>query len=193
MHASMTLLRTAGMAATVIVFVAVLAASARGGAADAEGICAAVISEVEPQWRIPDKLLYAISVVETGRWDTETEQNFAWPWTVTAEGKGRYFATKETAIRAVEQLQMRGVSNIDVGCMQVNLRYHPGAWHTTPQANTRRSQGGIRPRYQRCLRGGVSVGTTDRAKILDTGGQALPLLHTRVAGALSDQGIFRVA
>ncbi len=134
MHASMTLLRTAGMAATAIVFVAVLAAPARGGAADTEGICAAVISEVEPQWRIPDKLLYAISVVETGRWDTETEQNFAWPWTVTAEGKGRYFATKETAIRAVEQLQMRGVSNIDVGCMQVNLRYHPGAFADLKEA-----------------------------------------------------------
>ncbi len=132
MQASMTFGHTASIAASAIVLVAVLAAPARAGAANSaagpDRICATVISETEPQWRIPDKLLYAISVVETGRWDAEAEQNFAWPWTVTAEGKGRYFASKATAIRAVEQLQRRGVSNIDVGCMQINLRYHPGAF-----------------------------------------------------------------
>ncbi len=132
MQASMTFGHTVSVAATTIVLATMLAGPAHGGtannAANQERICATVIAETEPQWRIPDKLLYAISVVETGRWDAKTEQNFAWPWTVTAEGKGRYFASKATAIRAVEQLQTRGVSNIDVGCMQINLRYHPGAF-----------------------------------------------------------------
>ncbi len=45
-----------------------------------------------------------------------------------AEGRGRYLPNKGAAIAEVEALQARGVRNIDVGCMQINLRYHPDAF-----------------------------------------------------------------
>ena len=42
-----------------------------------------------------------------------------------ALGKDRFFSSKAAAITAVRKLQADGVRNIDVGCMQVNLKYHP--------------------------------------------------------------------
>ena len=47
---------------------------------------------------------------------------------MTAEGQGLFFATKAEAIADVEHLRARGVRNIDVGCMQVNLFYHADAF-----------------------------------------------------------------
>src|SRR3546814_9805696 len=45
-----------------------------------------------------------------------------------AEGEGRFLPSKAAAIATVRELQARGIRNIDVGCMQVNLHYHPEAF-----------------------------------------------------------------
>jgi hypothetical protein len=57
-----------------------------------------------------------------------------WPWTINAEGRGQFFATKQDAIAAVRALQLSGVRSIDVGCMQVNLMYHPNAFASLDEA-----------------------------------------------------------
>ena len=93
-----------------------------------ETICARAIGAVERTSRMPPKLLDAISVVESGRWNAAKMENFAWPWTIYAQGKGRFFATKSAAVAAVRRLQAAGVESIDVGCMQVNLYHHPNAF-----------------------------------------------------------------
>jgi hypothetical protein len=91
-------------------------------------LCADAVAAQERRHGIPDRLMTAISLVESGRWDAKAGKSTAWPWTVTAQGKGRFFPTKSAAIAAVKRLQARGVTSIDVGCMQVNLRYHPTAF-----------------------------------------------------------------
>jgi hypothetical protein len=83
---------------------------------------------------IPDRLLHAISLVESGRWDGERRATIAWPWTVMAEGEGRFLPTKQAAIAEVTKLRARGVRNIDVGCMQINLLAHPDAFATLEEA-----------------------------------------------------------
>lgn len=97
-------------------------------------LCAEEIARTEAAERIPSQLLTAISKVESGRWEETTEANLAWPWTVMAEGRGRYLATKAAAIAEVERLRAAGVRNIDVGCMQVNLMHHPDAFDSLEQA-----------------------------------------------------------
>jgi len=97
-------------------------------AAGQQDLCASAVAAQERRHGIPDQLLTAISMVESGRWDDTAGKTTAWPWTVTAEGKGRFFPTKAAAIAAVRRLQARGVSSIDVGCLQVNLYYHPKAF-----------------------------------------------------------------
>jgi hypothetical protein len=97
-------------------------------------LCRAAISEAERSANLPRGLLQAIGRVESGRRDPETGQFAPWPWTINAEGEGKYFPTREAAIAHVRQLQARGVRIIDVGCMQVNLHHHPNAFASLEQA-----------------------------------------------------------
>ena len=90
--------------------------------------CIQATREAERRYQIAPHLLGAVSLVETGRWNTDQAASLAWPWTVMAEGEGRYLPSKAAAIAEVERLQARGVENIDVGCMQINLRYHADAF-----------------------------------------------------------------
>ncbi len=83
---------------------------------------------------IPGYLLSAISLAESGRWDELRRANVAWPWTVTSGGRGRFFNTKAEALAEVEFLMTEGVRNIDVGCMQVNMYYHGGAFESLAEA-----------------------------------------------------------
>ena len=95
------------------------------GSADA---CRIAIDRIERSENIPPQLLTAISLVESGRADPDTGEKIAWPWTVNNAGNGRYFPTKAEAIAHVRALWARGERNIDVGCMQINLMYHPEAF-----------------------------------------------------------------
>ena len=98
------------------------------------GLCGAQTARLERARRIPDHLLMAISLVEAGRHDGASGRTLAWPWTVTAEGRGRFLDTKSAAIREVRRLRARGVENIDVGCMQVNLYWHGDAFSSLAEA-----------------------------------------------------------
>jgi hypothetical protein len=51
-----------------------------------------------------------------------------------AEGKGQYFPTKQKAIAAAQAAHARGVRNIDVGCMQINMMYHGDAFADLEEA-----------------------------------------------------------
>ena len=87
-------------------------------------LCDNQVASVETRRGIPTYLLKSISLAETGRWDKVRQANVAWPWTVTALGKGNYFPDKASALEFVRFLQANAIFNIDVGCMQVNLYYH---------------------------------------------------------------------
>ncbi len=90
--------------------------------------CEIQTSHQETMQGIPTHLLTAIARVESGAWDPESRAVRAWPWTVTSSEGDVKYATKLEAIRAVRALRSRGVTNIDVGCMQINLKHHPDAF-----------------------------------------------------------------
>ncbi|MBH67667.1 MAG: hypothetical protein CMM58_04870 [Rhodospirillaceae bacterium] len=97
-------------------------------------LCKLAALSVEVKLKLPKGLLYAISLKETGRWSKKKKISFSWPWTVTSKGKGRYFQTKLKALKETEQLSKNGIKNIDVGCMQINLFYHPKAFKNLEEA-----------------------------------------------------------
>ena len=99
-----------------------------------ESLCSSYTQASEERYGIPVHLLDAISVVESGRWDTKKQASVAWPWTVSSGGDGKYYPTKAEAIAEVHRLRAAGVRNIDVGCMQVNLMYHPDAFASLDEA-----------------------------------------------------------
>ncbi|WP_421988995.1 lytic transglycosylase domain-containing protein [Roseococcus sp.] len=96
--------------------------------------CRAAIAQAERGAGIPAGLLQAMGRVESGRRNPETGVAGPWPWTLNAEGRGQFFPTREAAIAAVRELQGRGVRVIDVGCMQVNLHFHPRAFANLEEA-----------------------------------------------------------
>ncbi len=120
------------LAMTAMIATAWLASPAQ--AMNDAAACGAETARQEKAQGIPDRLLHAISLVESGRWDSESRASFAWPWTVMAEGEGRFLPSKAAAIAEVRKLQAAGVRNIDVGCMQVNLLAHPDAFASLDEA-----------------------------------------------------------
>ena len=101
---------------------------------DFPSLCDVFFKKHEKLKSLPPYLLKSISLKETGRWDNKAKESFAWPWTVTSGKWSHYFESKESAIRAVKRLQLRNITNIDVGCMQINLKYHPKAFSSLDQA-----------------------------------------------------------
>lgn len=97
-------------------------------------LCEAAIVTAERAERLPERMLEAVAVVETGRPDAASGALRPWPWTINAEGQGFFFASKQQAIDAVRALQARGVRSIDVGCLQINLMFHPDAFAALDQA-----------------------------------------------------------
>ena len=69
-------------------------------AADPAQLCRQAIQATEREHRLPVTLLHAIATVESGRLNPRTGAVAPWPWTVNAEGQGRYFETKAEAIAA---------------------------------------------------------------------------------------------
>ena len=109
-------------------------ASTETGFATAWSLCADATRQVERERGIPKDLLTAISLAESGRWDNVNRETHAWPWTVTSGENTWRVDTKTEAIKRVEALRGAGVTNIDVGCMQINLHFHPDAFASLEQA-----------------------------------------------------------
>lgn len=122
---------------------------AKGGAWNA---CALATQRAERQSGLPARLLDAISRAESGRWNAESRQSVAWPWTVTSGTDSWQFDTKSEAIRQVETLQRAGRRNIDVGCMQINLYYHPDAFASLHEAFDPQANANYAGRYLKALR-----------------------------------------
>ncbi len=113
--------------------------------------CRSAARAAELRHGVPAGLLEAISRVESGRGGEEGERGGAWPWTISAEGRGRFFPSREDAIAAVGSLKRQGVASIDVGCMQVNLYYHSNAFRTLQEAFSPRENADYAGRHLRSL------------------------------------------
>jgi hypothetical protein len=107
---------------------------ARPAAAALPDVCGVIARETERAEGIPEGLVRAVTLVESGRWLPEDQRTQAWPWTVTAGPETFYLPTKHEALRKVKELRASGRSNIDVGCMQVNLGYHGDAFASLEEA-----------------------------------------------------------
>ncbi len=77
---------------------------------------------------MPGGLLGAIGVVETGRFDHATGRTEPWPWSTNMGGVGHFFASKAEAVAWTAAQIAAGQASIDVGCFQINLKYHPDAF-----------------------------------------------------------------
>jgi soluble lytic murein transglycosylase-like protein len=96
--------------------------------------CVKTFSHFERKYDIPLDTLHSISLKESGKAHSKHKIKVVWPWSVNVEGKGYFFNSKQEAMVFVREQMLNGKENIDIGCMQINLKYHPNAFTSLNQA-----------------------------------------------------------
>lgn len=89
---------------------------------------------------LPASVLRSVTRAETGR--ARGGGLEPWPWTVNMEGEGHWFETEGAARAFVEAAFRRGARSFDIGCFQINYRWHGTAFRSIeqmfdPMANAR--------------------------------------------------------
>jgi len=89
---------------------------------DPKEICDQVAQIAANRSGVPVTVMQAISRTETGR---KHDGGFGpWPWTVNMEGKGVWFSSLDDARAYVFKHFKRGARSFDVGCFQINYKWH---------------------------------------------------------------------
>ena len=97
-------------------------------------LCLVAAKSAGMRYGVDFDLLQTISAVESGTWNKLHQAYIAWPWTVNVNGRGYYYQTRDEAVAAVKNFMSRGYKSIDVGCMQINLKYHGEAFSSIEEA-----------------------------------------------------------
>lgn len=84
--------------------------------------CDAAARRAAQETGVPLDVLMAITRTETGR--TKGGVTQPWPWTVNMEGHGIWFETRAEAQAYVFHHFKNGARSFDVGCFQINYRWH---------------------------------------------------------------------
>jgi hypothetical protein len=99
---------------------------------DPAALCRDAAVQAAADTGAPLAILSAILLAESGRSGPGGALE-PWPWTLHAEGQGMWFDTEGEARARLARLVADGVTNIDIGCFQINLHWH-GATQPTPEA-----------------------------------------------------------
>jgi len=84
--------------------------------------CQQAIERAANTTGVPSALLLCIARVESGRSTTQGLQ--PWPWALNVEGTSKYFTSKQEALAYVNECLAQGMTNIDVGILQLNFKWH---------------------------------------------------------------------
>ncbi len=91
-------------------------------------LCEAAILNGARRGGVPPEVLHAIALTETGRKSNGRVRPY--PWAINREGKGHWFDTREEALAFAEESLRQGRKSFDVGCVQINFRWHGHAFPT---------------------------------------------------------------
>lgn len=99
------------------------------GATDPASLCEQAALNAASATGVPLDVLRTIALAESGRSDGGTQR--PWPWTVNFGGQGFWYADRAEAELAVDERRALGATNIDIGCFQINHRWHGEAFSGT--------------------------------------------------------------
>lgn len=92
----------------------------------AAALCERAIVAGARRGGVPPEVLHAIALTETGRKSNGRVRPY--PWAINREGKGFWFATRDEAMAFARQSLAEGRDSFDVGCVQINFRWHGHAF-----------------------------------------------------------------
>lgn len=93
---------------------------------DPAALCEKAIVNGARRGGVPVEVLHAVALTETGRKDDGRLR--AWPWAINREGEGFWFQTRDEALRFARESLAAGRTSFDVGCVQINYRWHGHAF-----------------------------------------------------------------
>jgi hypothetical protein len=105
-----------------------LEVSGAEAAPDPSAFCDRAAARAAKMSGVPIDILLAISRVETGR--RKGGALSPWPWTINADGKGAFYDSKAEAVAAATAHLTDGTRTFDIGCFQLNIRWHGGSFST---------------------------------------------------------------
>jgi hypothetical protein len=106
----------------MVVLALALLLQAAGAMADPAAICERAIVAGARGSSVPQEVLHAISLTETGR--PNGGRLRPWPWAVNREGRGYWFQSRQEALAFAQQSIAEGRRSFDVGCFQINYHWH---------------------------------------------------------------------
>ncbi len=83
-------------------------------------ICDSAAQRASSATGVPLDVMQTITRLETGRGKAAEP----WPWTVNHAGNGSWFPSEDEARSFVFSKIKQGESNLDIGCFQINYRWH---------------------------------------------------------------------
>jgi hypothetical protein len=99
-------------------------APAKAATDDPADLCLEAAEDASRVSGVPLPVLLAVSLVETGR------NGRPWPWTVNLGGDGQWLGSAAAAEALAADALAAGRTNIDLGCFQLNHRWHGAAFAT---------------------------------------------------------------
>ncbi|OLP58170.1 lytic transglycosylase [Xaviernesmea oryzae] len=81
-------------------------------------VCEQEISAAAARYGIPEGILYSVGLTETGR------KGSLQPYAMNIEGKAVFAGSADEVLRLFRSARAQGASLIDLGCMQINYRFH---------------------------------------------------------------------
>lgn len=109
-------------AALVLLFCAGFAPRASAAVSPAAEICEWAAQQAAGESGVPADIMGALTLTETGRRLDGVVR--PWAWSANAEGEGTWFDDPTSAIAFAEDRVAQGRTNIDIGCFQLNYRWH---------------------------------------------------------------------
>ncbi len=94
--------------------------------ANATNVCDKSIELAARSTTVPIDILYKIARLESGRY--VDGQFVSWPWSLNNAGESYFLDNFEESLEALVSLRDSGETNVDIGCMQLNLRWHGNAF-----------------------------------------------------------------
>ncbi len=82
---------------------------------------------------VPSKMLFAIALQES-RKSIGQKIVRPWPWTLNFAGEARRYQNSQQVVLALSEALDDGKTNIDVGLMQINMKYHGHRFGSLAQA-----------------------------------------------------------
>lgn len=105
-----------------LLWIVSLAAISPAWGANPSTLCDRAAQMAAARTGVPISVLKAISLTETGRRRDGAMR--PWPWTVNMEGKGVWFDDPHAALTYVGRHHRAGARSFDVGCFQLNYKWH---------------------------------------------------------------------